>query len=239
MLTWRDLWGSAFRLYQLSFRIVFHRKLLIMMLMIIAYYGILYTLAIMRPGEGFGVRQALRVLVEIPGAVLAIYLTMDLVAGERDRNTLEVLFSTSMSHYKIWVTRMLAVYVVLAISLVGMSTVSYYFFAEFPFLWGGLNAFLPAFLIASLTFYFSVTCRSGNTAGMLSLGVLILVLLTSEPLGSTEFFLFLNPFDPPIGVEETMWEDRVLINRLGVLGGGCLLLFLGLRRMERPERLLN
>ena len=104
---------------------------------------------------------------------------------------------------------------------------------------GGLNAFLPAFLIASLTFFFSVICRSGNAAGMLSLGVLLLVLITSEPLGGTEFFLFLNPFDPPIGVEETMWDDKVLINRSGVFGIGCLMLFLGLRRMERRERLLN
>ena len=239
MLTWRNLVVSAIRLYRLSFRLVFHRKLIFMIIGIIVYYGILYAIATMRPGEGFGVRQALRVLVEIPGVVLAIYLTMDLVAGERDRNTLEVLFSTSMSHYKIWVTRMLAVYAVLAVTLVAMSTISFFFFAEFPYLWGGLNAFLPAFLIASLTFFFSVTCRSGNAAGMLSLGVLLLVLITSEPLGGTEFFLFLNPFDPPIGVEETMWDDKVLINRSGVFGIGCLMLFLGLRRMERRERLLN
>jgi ABC-type transport system involved in multi-copper enzyme maturation permease subunit len=241
MLTWRDLLSSAIRLYRLSFRLVFHKKLIFMTAGILVYYGILYTLAVVRPGEGFSVRQALHVLVEIPGAVLAIYLTMDLVAGERDRNTLEVLFSASMSHYKIWVTRMLAVYVVLLVTLVGMSTLSYYLFAEFPFLLGGLNAFLPAFLIASLTFFFSVTCRSGNAAGMLSLGVLVLILITSDPdiLGDTVFFVFLNPFDPPMGMEEMMWDDRVLINRLGILATGCLLLFLGLRRMERRERLLN
>ncbi len=239
MLTWKELTLSAWRLYRLSFRLVFHRKLLFMGAGILAYYGILYALAVFRPGEGFSAIQALHILVEAPGTVLGIYLTMDLVAGERDRNTLEVLFSTSSSHYKIWVVRMLSIYVVLAVSLMAMSALSYFFFAEFLFVEGALNAFLPAFLVANLTFFFSVSFRSGNAAGMLSLGFLIFILLTSESLGNTPYFLFLNPFDPPIGVDDALWGDRVLVNRLCVAALGCVLLFLALRRMEGRERLLS
>ncbi len=239
MLTWRDLTWSAWRLSRLSFQIVFHRKLLFMGGGILAYYAILYALAVFRPGEGFSAIQALHILVEAPGTVLAIYLTMDLVAGERDRDTLEVLFSTSASHYKIWMVRMLSIYVVLGVSLVAMSTLCYFLFAEFLVVEGALNAFLPAFLVANLTFFFSVTFRSGNAAGMLSLGFLILILLASGPLRDTPYFLFLNPFDPPIGVDDTLWEDQVLVNRAGVAALGCVLLFLALRRMEGRERLLS
>lgn len=239
MLTWKELMLSAWRLYQLSFRLVFHRKLLFLGAGILTYYGILYALAVFRPGEGISAIQALHILVEAPGTVLSIYLTMDLVAGERDRNTLEVLFSTSSSHYKIWVVRMFSVYVVLAIVLMAISTLSYFLFAEFLFIEGALNAFLPAFLVANLTFFFSVSLRSGNAAGMLSLGFLILILLTSEALGNTPYFLFLNPFDPPLGVDDTLWGDRVLVNRLCVAALGSILLFLALRRMERRERLLS
>jgi len=223
----------------LSFRIVFHRKVVFMVGGIAAYYGLLYSLAVWRPGEGFSSSQARYVLVDIPGAVLAIYLTMDLVAGERDRNTLEVLFSTSATHYYIWLLRMLGLYAVLAVSLMCMSTLAYFTFAEFPFLGGGANALLPAFLVSNLTFYFSVSCRSSNAAGMLALGALILVLLTSQTLSGTPYFLFLDPYDVPMGVDSTLWEDRVVMNRLGVFAVGSLLLFLALRRMERRERLLG
>ncbi|MCE2436234.1 MAG: hypothetical protein J4F29_25465, partial [Candidatus Latescibacteria bacterium] len=71
---------------------MFHRKMIFMFGGIVAYYAILYAIAIWRPGEGFSVEQALHVLVEVPGTVLAIYLTMDLVSGERDKDTLEILF---------------------------------------------------------------------------------------------------------------------------------------------------
>ena len=239
MLTWGTLLASAAALCRLSGRIVFHRKLLFMAVGVAVYYGILYALAVFRPDEGFTVGRALYILVEIPGAVLAIYLTMDLVAGERDRRTLETLFSTSMSHYGIWATRMVAVYAVLLATLLAMSATAYVLFAEFPFVLGGLNAFAPAFLLVNLTFFFSVLCKSSNTAGMLSLGAIIGVLLSAEQLRETYYFPFLNPFELPLGIDAAVWTEMVLINRLGLLAGGGLLLFLGLRRMAQRERLLS
>ncbi|MDP6700734.1 MAG: hypothetical protein QGH25_13875, partial [Candidatus Latescibacteria bacterium] len=110
MLTWGTLLASAAALCRLSGRIVFHRKLLFMVGGVLCYYGILYGLAVFRPGEGFGAGQALHVLVEIPATVLAIYLTMDLVSRERDHNSLEILFSTSTSHYGIWLFRLFSIY---------------------------------------------------------------------------------------------------------------------------------
>lgn len=37
---------------------------------------------------------------------------------------------------------------------------------SFRYFWGGLNAFLPAFLLANLTFQLSMFTRSANTADM-------------------------------------------------------------------------
>ena len=238
MLTWRALLSSVWRLYRLSVKIVFHRKMLFMCGGILAYYGILYALAVFRPGEGFSVEQALHVLVEAPGAVLAVYLTMDLVAGERDRDTLEILFSSSSSHYGIWVVRMVSIWVVLLVALLLMGTLSYFLFAEFPFFKGALNALVPAFFVTSLTFFFSVLCRSSNAAGMLAMGVLVLVFLTSDTLQGSPYFLFLNPFESPMGVDETIWGEQALLNRLGFVVFGLLMVFFALRRMEYRERLL-
>jgi ABC-type transport system involved in multi-copper enzyme maturation permease subunit len=239
MLTWRELIASLWRLTLLSSRIIFHRKLLFMGLGITVYYGILYAFAVFRPGEGFSTEQALHVLVEIPGTVLAVYLAMDLVARERDGAALEILFSTSMSHYGIWMIRLVAVYAILALTLLAMSTAAYFLFAEFPFVRGGLNAWLPAFLLANLTFFFAVLCRSSNTAGMLALAFILLVLFTWEGLNNTPYFLFLNPFEAPMATNDALWGEKVLLNRLGVVGSGVLFVFLGLRRMELRERLLS
>ena len=241
VLAWSELVRSTLLMFRLSGRVVFRRKILFMATGILAYYGILYAVAVYEPNEmaGLDVQGALFMFVELPGVVLAIYLTMDLVAKERDRNTLETLFSTGSSHYVVWSVRMISVYLVLLITLMIMSTTAYFFFAEFPFVWGGLNAFIPTFLMASVTFYCAVFTRSSNAAGMLSLGFLIFVLMTYESLQGTNYDLFLKPFNATIAGDDPVWAEKMLINRSAVFGAGLLLLFLGLRRMERREKLLN
>jgi len=135
---------------------------------------------------------------------------------------------------------MLSVYSVLLGTLMIMSVISYFFFAEFPFVWGGLNAFLPAFLVANLTFFFSVFTRSANAAGMLALGAMIFVLMIHEELlEGTNFDPFLKPFELPMAGEDPLWVEKVIINRMGIFIIGVTLLFLALRRMERREKLLN
>jgi hypothetical protein len=239
LLSWGELLRSLAALLRLSSRVIFRRKLLFMTAGILVYYAALYAFAVYDPGSGFSVEEALFVLVELPGAVLGIYLTMDLIARERDRNTLEVLFSTASSHYTVWALRMLPIYAVLLLTLLVMSTLSYFFFAEFPFFWGGLNAFIPAFLLANLTFYISVFTRSANTAGMLGLGFLILTLMSYEALQGTNYDLFLKPFEVPISGDDPLWVEKMVINRLAVFSSGAMLLFLALRRMERREKLLS
>ncbi|NKB72081.1 MAG: hypothetical protein GKR89_33810 [Candidatus Latescibacteria bacterium] len=238
MLSWRALAGSLMRLGWLSFRIAFHRKLLLLGLGVTLYYGALYLLAIIKPDEGFDVQRALYVLVEIPGAVLAVYLAMDLVAGERERDTLEMLFSTSMSQLGIWGVRLAVLYGLLGAVLLAMSAAAYLLFAEFPFLGGGLNALVPAFFMVNLTFCAAVLWRSGHTAGMIALAVLVGVLLTAEQLRPTPYFLFLPVYNLPGGVDAATWSQTMVINRLGVVGLGVVLLWVGFKRMANREGLL-
>ncbi len=238
-LTYKDLWQSSIAMVVLSLRIVFHRKLRFGVFGVLGYYAILYAIMTFNPGDGFSVEDALIILVQIPIAALAVYLSMDLVALERDRETLETLFSTASTHYNIWIVRLTALHGILVASSLVMSGLSYILFAEFPFVLGGLNAFVPAYMIANLTFYFAVSVRSSNAAGMLAIGCLLLVLMFGSNLTNQGYNPLINPFNIPNNVDLTIWEDTVLLNRVSVIGIGVLLLYLGLRKMERRERLLT
>ncbi len=238
-LTYKDLWQSSIAIVVLSLRIVFHRKLRFGVFGVLGYYAILYAIMTFNPSDGFSVEDALNILVQIPIAALAVYLSMDLVALERDRETLETLFSTASTHYNIWIVRLTALHGILVASSLVMSGLSYILFAEFPFVLGGLNAFVPAYMIANLTFYFAVSVRSSNAAGMLAIGCLLLVLMFGSNLTNQGYNPLINPFNIPNNVDLTIWEDTVLLNRVSVIGIGVLLLYLGLRKMERRERLLT
>ena len=97
MLPWRELTNSLVSLFRLSGRVVFRRKLLFMMLGLLTFYTILYLFAVYQPNSGFGVDDALFILVELPGTVLGIYLAMDLIARERDQHTLEAVSYTHLT----------------------------------------------------------------------------------------------------------------------------------------------
>lgn len=239
MLTWSQLLHALWRLTWLSGRIALHRKLAFMGAGAALYYAALYLLAVLRPDEGFGVEQALFVLVEIPGAVLAIYLSMDLVAGERDRNTLEILFTTATSSYAIWAVRLLALAGVLAGALLTLSTAAYFLFAEFPFVRGAINALVPSLFMVALTLSFGISTRSSNTAGMMSLAVLIAALLAAGRLERSAYNLFLNPFVVPLESDADIWLQTILINRAGLCVATVLMLGFGLRQLERRERFLS
>ncbi len=73
---------------------------------------------------------------------------------------------------------------------------------------------------------------------MLSLGVLIMAIITGENFPNTPYFLFLNPFEAPLSFDETIWLEKVWINRLGYMSISVLCLFLSMRRMENRERIL-
>ncbi len=238
MLTWRQVAATFWRLCWLSARVALHRKVVFMVLGIVAAYAILYLFAVLRPGEGFGVEQALFVLVEVPGAVLAIYLSMDLIAGERDRNTLETLFTTATSHYTIWGVRLLVLVVTLAAVLLAMSTAAYFLFAEFPFVRGAANALVPAVFMVGLTLLVSTLTRSSNTAGMVSMALLVGLFLAAGTLKHSPYYLFLNPFVAPLDGDLGTWRQTIVLNRLGVLALAAITAGLGLRQLDNRERFL-
>ncbi|NKB88158.1 MAG: hypothetical protein GKS06_08060 [Acidobacteria bacterium] len=239
VLTWSQLLQSATRLLRLSARVTFQRKFLFMFGAVGLFYAFIYTIAVYEPNPGFGVEDALIIFVEMPGAIAAIYLTMDLVAKERDRQTLETLYSTASSHYMIWMVRLMSVFAVVLSTLLILSTVSYFIFAEFPFIRGAFNAFVPAAVMVAVTFYAAWWTRGANTAGMISVGIFFFVLSLTEEFENTTYWLFLNPFADPVGGTDLFWTDRIIMNRLGYLAFAAMLVFLGLRRMERRERFLN
>ena len=74
---------------------------------------------------------------------------------------------------------------------------------------------------------------------MLATGVMGLTLVASQSMPDSPFLLFLDTFDPPVGMEDTLWGDRVLLNRMAVAVLSGLLLLIGLRKMEARERLVS
>ena len=74
---------------------------------------------------------------------------------------------------------------------------------------------------------------------MWSFGILLLILMFSEPLDETKYSLFFNPYDIPRRLDPETWNLWMWQNRIAVLLFGCFLQFMALRGLENREKMLS
>jgi len=230
----------AWEIFRLQAQIIFSHKFIWFMLGILAYfiaaYVINYNQSVI---ERMALDDVLPALLEFPLAALAVFLSMQVITSEKDNRTLEVMFTTAGSRYKVWLLRLGTLNVILLILAFALSLLAFFAFTDIPIIGMAIHAFVPTFFAGSMTLYFAVRFRSGLAAGMVSAGLLTLILMFAELLYETRYFLFFNPYDVPRQLDPETWNLWMWQNRLGVLCAGGFLLFAALRGMEVRERLLR
>ncbi|MCG8553924.1 MAG: hypothetical protein MJD61_01355, partial [Proteobacteria bacterium] len=169
-------------------------------------------------------------LLVLPLLILAVFLNMQLISSEKDKRTLEVLFTTAGSRYKVWILRVTTLSLMLLLTALGISTLAFFSIADISVVATALHGFVPAFLIGGVTLYFSVKFRSGLAAGMVTAIVVVLTLMFSDGfnLEETRYFLFFNPYRVPRELDPETWNIWMWQNRIGTLGLGMLLHFFAL-----------
>lgn len=241
----RDLSASEqavviWEMLRLQARVLFSNRFAWFMAGILAFYVVVYIINFNQPVVQRMTREAVfSLLLEFPLSLLAVYLNMQLLTAEKENRTLEVMFTTAGGRYKVWLQRLGTLYAILLALCFLLSSLAFFTIADLPIVGMALNAFVPVFFVGNMTLYFAVRFRSGLAAGMVSAGILLILLMFSELLNETRYFLFFNPYNVPRSLDPETWELWMWQNRAAVLFFGGLLLFLALRGMEIRERLLR
>jgi len=221
-------------------QIIFSRKFVWFLAGILTYFVVVYGINYNRDVvQRMTEEDVLPWLLEFPLSALAVYLNMQLIAGEKENRTLEVMFTTAGSRYKVWLLRLGTLNAILLALALGLSTLAFFTFADLPIAGAALNAFVPTFFVGNMTLYFSVRFRSGFAAGMVAAGLLLALLMFSEAINETRYFLYFNPYHVPRELDPETWNLWMWQNRLAVSVLAGLFLFAALRGMEVRERLLR
>jgi ABC-type transport system involved in multi-copper enzyme maturation permease subunit len=236
----RERLAVAWEIFRLQAQIIFSHKFIWFMLGILTYFIVAYAINYNQSMiDRLAMEDVLPVLLELPLAALAVFLSMQVITSEKDNRTLEVMFTTAGSRYKVWLLRFGTLNLLLFILAFVFALIAFFAFTDIPVLGMALHAFVPTFFAGSMTLYFAVRFRSGLAAGMVSAGLLTLILMFAELLSETRYFLFLNPYDVPRQLDPETWNLWMWQNRIGILCAGGFLLFAALRGMEVRERLLR
>ncbi len=220
-------------------RILFSGKFIYFIGFAILYEVFLISIMNFTDAGAMPVEVAFYMMNLVPMLILSVYLAMMLVSYEKENNTIETMFSVPGSPYKVWLYKLLVMYVLMFFIQIILVLTIFFFVADFHFPDMLIHAYVPIILISNLTFYFSTKFRSGYAAGLITLVICFIIFMIAEPLYESVWFLYLSPYAKPDALNIELWNTRLLYNKLGVTFIGVLFLYLGLKRLLVREPFID
>ena len=177
----------------------------------------------------------------IPGMLLVFYPSCFGIQNDADHRILELLFGIPNYMYKVWLFRLVMIYVEVYLILV-----VYAFLARIllypvqPFSMA-LNLMLPVILFGNLAFLYSTLIRNGNAAAVMSVLSLILVMvLGNVPLVENKVWdLTINPYEEPENINAAIWSVILLKNRILMIVAAIVFLMSGLLGLQNRGKFLG
>lgn len=229
---------SFARLSAYNMRIIFSGKFIWFLLVGLALFFFLMFTAASR-GSTLSHGMVYSQLI-IPGLLLVFYPACFGIQNDAGHRILELLFGIPNYMYKVWLFRLVMIYVEVYLILV-----AYAFLARIllypvqPFSMAA-QLMIPVMLFGNLAFLYSTLIRNGNAAAVLSiLTVILALILASLPLVKNKVWdVTINPYEEPENINAAIWSLILLKNRLLMVVSGIVFLMSGLLGLQNRGKFL-
>ena len=174
-----------------------------------------------------------------PALLLIFYPATFGIQNDADNRILEILFGIPGYMYKVWLSRLVLIYVLVFIMLVVYSIVAFVLVYPISPLGMAYRLMYPVLFMGGLAFYFSTVTRNGNATALLIiiLGIAI-VFLRDSFLRDTMWDISLNPYRIPENIHPVIWGSTVMKNRLFLGIGALVFTLLALLNLQKRERFI-
>jgi len=230
------IWNWIYSMIRYNLKIIFANKFIWFSLASIAFFVIVLLISLfsrgnINPGTIYN-------LLIYPGMLLIFYPTVFGIQNDEDTRILEILFGIPDYRYKVWLVRLILIYLVVFLILVLLSLFCSWSLIRFPIFNMAWHLMFPIFFMGSLAFLLSTFIKNGIGTGVVMIIIGVIFLALSEAISRTKWNLFLNPFTIPDGMSETAWSSIVHDNRIILFVGIILALLSGLTSLQKRERFI-
>ncbi|MBA7560525.1 hypothetical protein ES708_02151 [subsurface metagenome] len=178
-------------------------------------------------------------LLLIPGILMIFYPITFGIQNDVDNRMIEILFGISNYRYKVWLFRLLLIFIVVFAILLILSLISALTLTTFPIVIMTLQLMFPIMFLGGLAFMVSTIVRNGSGTSV------VMVIAGMASLISRGFFenhrkwdVFLNPFTLPENINEALWAETIIHNRIFLLAGIVITILYGLLNLQNREKFL-
>ena len=225
------------RLFRYNLKIIFANKFIYFLLAAIIIF-LLVTGIILLDSDANPTEGTVYYLLLFPGTLLIFYPTVFGIQNDVDTQMIEILFGIPNYRYKVWLVRIVLIYIVVTGILLILNLVSSAALVSVPVFKMAYQLMFPIFFLGSLAFMVSTLVRNGNGTAVIIIIIGLAFWIASEPLAASSWNLFLNPFSVPSNVNEAVWADTTFNNRLYLSLGTVVAILFGLLFLQKREKFI-
>ena len=173
-----------------------------------------------------------------PGILLIFYPSVFGIQNDDDSRMLEILFGIPNYRYKVWLVRLLMIYVLVYVITLLFATVASVLLFKINIFEMAYQLMYPVIFLGSMSFMFSTIIKNGNgtAVAMILIGVALLMLI--DLMERTQWNVFLNPFEIPRNLNEVIWEGIITKNRIFLAISMIVFILYGLFNLQKREKFI-
>ena len=172
------------------------------------------------------------------GILLVFYPTAFGIQNDQDARTIEILFGIPNYRYKVWLVRIILIFLIAFGIMLIFTFLSSVLIVKFRFINMSLQVMFPVLFLGIMAFMLSTVVRNGNGTAVLMIIFGLFFLILSNGLEKSQWNVFLNPYEVPYSVNETTWAIIALKNRIILSIGSVVFLLIALYNLQKREKFM-
>jgi hypothetical protein len=172
------------------------------------------------------------------GILIVFYPSVFGIQNDQDARTIEILFGIPNYRYKVWLVRIILIFVITYLIMLLFTFISSVMIIRFEIFRMTTQVMIPVLFLGMMAFMLSTVVRNGNGTAVIMIIFGIFFMILQDPLRKSQWNVFLNPFDPAYDVNETTWAIITAKNRIILLTGTLLFLLAALFNLQKREKFM-
>lgn len=175
-------------------------------------------------------------ILMFPGILLIFYPSVFGIQNDDDSRMLEILFGIPNYRYKVWLVRLMMIYILVYIITVLFAVVASFLLYKIDVFEMAYQLMYPVIFLGSMSFMFSTIIKNGNGTAVIMVLIGVALLILSDSIERTQWNIFLNPFEIPQNLNEVIWQGIISKNRIFMGVSMIVFVLYGLFNLQKREK---
>ena len=231
-----NIWTLVYKMIVYNLRIIFANKFIWFLAGSVIFYLGLSVLYVVK--NDVSKMNDLYFVYLFSGVLLVFYPSVFGVQNDQDARTIEILFGIPNYRYKVWLVRIILIFIITFLIMLVFTFLSSVLIVKFRFVDVTAAVMVPVLFLGVMAFMLSTVIRSGNGTAVVMIIFGMFFMILSDALSKSQWNIFLNPYELPYDVNERTWAIIMLKNRIIMVTGSVLFLLIALFNLQKREKFM-